>query len=314
MNIIFFGSSHFAVPSLEALIKSGHKILCVVTQPDRKKGRGLHLGGTSVKLAASEMGLKTYQPLHINTAEAITFLKAFGADLFIIISYGQILSQEILDIPRLFALNAHASLLPQYRGAAPINWALINGEKTSGVTIMKMELKMDAGPIMMQQAVDILQQDTALILEVKLAKVAQQLIGTALEKIASKDFEWMPQDEKEATFAPKLKKENGSIDWQEPAFKIHNLIRGCLVWPGAFTHYKGRLLKIFTSRVVRLSDPAVSRAPGRIIKISKQGIAVATGEGDLLIESLQVQGKKPMTAPEFLLGHKLSSGDMLEKK
>jgi len=314
MNIVFFGSSHFAVPSLEALVKSGHKILCVVTQPDRKKGRGLNLGGTSIKLAASEMGLKTYQPLRINTAEAIIFLKAFDADLFIIISYGQILSQNILDIPKLFAINAHGSLLPKYRGAAPINWALINGEKVSGVTIMKMERKMDAGPIMMQQSVDISEQDTVLTLEKKLAEIAENLIVTALEKIASGNFQWLPQDEKSATFAPKLKKEDGAIDWQEPAFKIHNLIRGCLAWPGAFTHHEGRLLKIFKSSVVRLPQVLTNRTPGQIIKISKQGITVATGDGDLLIEALQIQGKRVMTASEFLAGHKLSPQDMFEKK
>jgi len=314
MNIVFFGSSHFAVPSLEALIKSGHKILCVVTQPDRKRGRGLHLGGTSIKLAASEMGLKTYQPLRINTAEAITFLKAFDADLFIIVSYGQILSQDILGIPKLFAINAHGSLLPKYRGAAPINWALINGEKISGVTIMKMERKMDAGPIMMQQSVDISEQDTVLTLEKKLAEIAENLIVTALEKIASGNFQWLPQDEKSATFAPKLKKEDGAIDWQEPAFKIHNLIRGCLAWPGAFTHHEGRLLKIFKSSVVRLPQVLTSRTPGQIIKISKQGITVATGDGYLLIEALQIQGKRVMTASEFLAGHKLSPQDMFEKK
>lgn len=314
MNIVFFGSSHFAVPSLEALIKSGHKILCVVTQPDRKRGRGLHLEGTSVKQVASQMGLKTYQPLDIHSAAATTFLKAFPADLFIIISYGQILSQEILDIPKLFAINAHASLLPQYRGAAPINWALINGEKTTGVTIMKMERKMDAGPIIAQETVDIEDQDTAVALENKLSKTAEKLLIDTLAKISAGQYDLTPQDEAKASLAPKLKKEDGLIDWHEPASKNRNLIRGCLDWPGAFTHHKGKLLKIFKSSVVRLPEVVASRVPGQIVKISKQGIVVATGEGDLLIEALQIQGKKVMTASQFLAGHKISPQDMLEKK
>ncbi len=314
MNIVFFGSSHFAVPSLEALIKSGQRVLCVVTQPDRKRGRGLHLEGTSVKQVASGMGLKTYQPLHINTADATAFLKSLRADLFIIISYGQILSQEILDIPKLFAINAHASLLPQYRGAAPINWALINGESTSGVTIMKMERKMDAGPLIAQEAIDVQDQDTAVTLEDKLSKTAPQLLIDTLAKISAGQYDLTPQDEAKASLAPKLKKEDGSIDWHEPAFKIHNLIRGCLEWPGAFTHHKGKLLKIFKSSVVHLPEVIDSAVAGQIVKVSKQGIVVTTGDGNLLIEELQIQGKKVMTAPQFLAGHKLSPGDMLEKK
>jgi methionyl-tRNA formyltransferase len=314
MNIVFFGSSHFAVPSLEALIRSGHKILCVVTQPDRKKGRGLHLEGTAVKQVASGAGLKTYQPQNINTAEVTGFLKTLNADLFSIISYGQILSQEILDTPKLFAINAHASLLPQYRGAAPINWALINGEKTSGVTIMKMERKMDTGPIIAQETVDIKDQDTAVTLEDKLSKAAGKLLIDTLVKISAGQYDLTPQDETKASLAPKLKKEDGLIDWHEPASKIRNLIKGCLDWPGAFTHHKGKLLKIFKSRVVRLPEAVARGAPGQIIEISKQGIVVATGDGDLLVEALQIQGKRIMTASQFLAGHKISPGDMLEKK
>jgi methionyl-tRNA formyltransferase len=313
MNIIFFGSSHFAVCALEALEKSDHKILCVVTQPDRKKGRGLHCEGTAVKGVAEALRLKIYQPLNINTAEAVQFLKSQNADLLIVISYGQILSQEVLNIPKLFSINAHASLLPQYRGAAPINWALINGEETSGVTIMKMEKKMDAGPMMMQQSLRILEQDTAVTLEEKLSGMAGALLMEALDKMNSKNYDLIAQDEKKASFAPKLKKEDGLIDWQKSAFSIYNLIRGCVVWPGAFTYYKGKLLKIFKASVVRRDEPVVGRGPGKIIKVFKQGILVATGKDDLLIKELQIQGRKIVAAQEFIAGHPIAPDDAFDK-
>jgi methionyl-tRNA formyltransferase len=314
MNIVFFGSSNFAVPSLRTLIKSVHKILYVVTQPDRKKGRGLHLEGTAVKLVALELGLKIYQPQSINADEAIQFLKTQDAGLFIVISYGQILSQSVLDIPKLFAINAHASLLPKYRGAAPINWAIIKGEKKSGITIMRMVKKMDAGPIIMQQEIDIQEPDTAITLEQELSEMAAKLLIPALEKIENKTYNLIPQDESKAGLAPKLKKEDGLIHWQMSASRIHNLIRGCLAWPGAFTYYNGKLLKIYRARVVRLTDCSINRTPGKILKISKEGLIVATAEEDLMIEELQMEGKKIMQVEEFIAGHKICVGEILGKK
>lgn len=314
MKIIFFGSSHFAVPGLKALVEKGCKVLCVVTQPDRKKGRGLHLEGTPVKQAALALGLKIYQPRQINGPEAIKFLNPLAADLFIVISYGQILSQEVLDIPKIFSVNAHASLLPKYRGAAPINWALINGEKTTGVTIMKMVRKMDAGPLVAQEKISVAKDDTFLTLEGKLSKAAAPLLLSALDKIKNNGYALTPQEEEKATLAPKLKKEDGLIDWRSPAEKIHNLIRGCLGWPGAFTYHKGRLLKIFRAEVVSLSDYSLSHAPGKIIKADKHGIIVAAAEGDLMIRQLQTEGKRMMEASDFIAGHKVCVGETLGKK
>jgi methionyl-tRNA formyltransferase len=311
MNIIFFGSSHFAVPSLKALAASGHKILCVVTQPDRKRGRGLHLEGTAVKQASLESRLEIYQPKDINGGQAVQFLKKQDADLFIVMAYGQILSQKILDAPKLMAVNAHASLLPRYRGAAPINWTIINGEKESGVTIIRMVKKMDAGPIILQQAMEIRAQDTALTLEDRLSGLAQDLLMEALNRIEKENLCLVLQDEEKASFAPKLKKGQGLINWKQPAEKIHNLIRGCLGWPGAFTHYKGKFLKIYEAKVIRLSGSDVKRRCGEIINISKDGLVIATHRDDLLIERLQIEGKKVMTASEFIAGHKLRAGEIL---
>ena len=183
MRIVFFGSSHFAVPSLEALIKSRYEVCCVVTQPDKKKGRHLHLGATDVKATAKAAGLTVFQPEKINSPEALDYLKSFGADLFVIAAYGQILSQEVLDIPKIFPINIHASLLPKYRGAAPINWAIIKGEKVTGVTIIKVVRKMDAGPVLLQKEAPININDDAIILEDKLRTLGVELLIEALKEI-----------------------------------------------------------------------------------------------------------------------------------
>jgi methionyl-tRNA formyltransferase len=314
MNIIFFGSSQFAVSSLKALSASGQKISCVVTQPDRPKGRGLALAPTPISRLAGELGLKIYQPKQINNDEVINFLKTLSADLFIVIAYGQILSQEILDIPKIFALNVHASLLPKYRGAAPINWAIIKGEKTSGITIIKMVKEMDAGPIILQESIKIDAEDTAITLEDKLSSQAAKLLLDSLILVEKNNYNLSLQDEDKVSFAAKLKKEDGRINWNESSNEIYNLIRGCIPWPGAFTYYQGKLLKIYKAKVIRLSGYQVIRRPGEIIEVSHEGITVVTGEGSLIIEELQIEGKRRMKSEEFIAGHKINIGEMLGKK
>ena len=264
MNIAFFGSSEFAVPSLIALKASGYEISCVVTQPDRKKGRGLSLTVTPVKGLAQKNEVKIYQPLSINTPEDIKFLKSLNADLFVVMAYGQILSPEVLNIPRILAINAHASLLPKYRGAAPINWALIKGEKKTGVTIMKMVEEMDAGPIILQEGVDIRDEDTAITLEDELSRIAAGLIIEAIRSIEDNNYKLIPQPKEDVSFAPKLKKEDGRINWNKSALEISNLIRGCVGWPGAFSFYKDKRLKIIKARISRLSLP-VRQAGGHAV-------------------------------------------------
>ncbi len=311
MNIVFFGSSYFAVPSLEALKTSGHKISCVVTQPDKKKGRGLSLGATAIKESAGEFNLKTYQPENINIPEARKLLKTLNPDLFAVIAYGQILSSAILSIPKVFSINLHASLLPKYRGAAPINWALIKGEKITGITVMKMTEEMDAGPIIQQKEIEINNLDTSSTLEDKLSHFAAQLLLTSLHSIEDNNYNLVPQNENNVSFAPKLKKEDGRIDWSRPAWDIYNLIRGCISWPGAFTYYKGKLLKIYKARVGSCAREFLSSVAGKIINVSKEGIVVATGKDNLTIEELQIEGKRRMKVEEFIAGHKISPGDSL---
>jgi methionyl-tRNA formyltransferase len=314
MNIVFFGSANFSVPSLKALLNAGHRISCVLTQPDRQKGRGLQIAETPIKKIAKDVSLNIYQPQRVNTDEVIKFLEYLSPDLFVVVAYGQILSQEILDIPKIFSINAHASLLPKYRGAAPINRAIINGDNKTGITIIKMIDKMDAGPIILQKTLDINEDDTSVTLEEKLSSLAAQLLMDAIRSIENKDYHLTMQDETRVSFAPKLQKKDGQINWDKSAQDIYNLIRGCLGWPDAFTYYNGKLLKIHRASVCPFARLPVCPLPGEIIKVSGEGIVVATGRDNLIIEELQIEGKRIMQAGEFIAGHKIRVGEILGTK
>lgn len=309
MRIVFFGSSQFAVPSLKVLITEGYKISSVITQPDKLKGRGLRLEGTAVKQIAQEYKLRVYQPQNINTPDAINYIKALKPDLFVVVSYGQILSKAILNLPKDFAINAHASLLPKYRGAGPVNWAIINGEQSSGVTIIKMSEKMDAGHIIMQKQIFIKSDDTSETLREKLSVLSAELLVGTLKQIKNNDYKLTPQSGP-VSFAPKLKKEDGFIDWKKPAQDIYNLIRGCLNWPGAYTYYRGKLLKIYKARV-DVEQSLEDKCPGTIINVTKHGFSVVSGRGNLIIEELQVEGKRRIQAKDFISGHKIVIGEVL---
>lgn len=312
MNIIFFGSGNFAVSSLRALAVSGHSLPCVVTQPDKKQGRGLHLSSTIIKETAQELNLEFYQPPDINSAESIEFLKGLKPDLFVVIAYGQILSEKVLSIPRFFALNIHASLLPKFRGAAPINRAIINAEKNTGVTAIKMTKDMDAGPIILQNSVNIDMEDNAASLGEKLSKIGAGLLIKILPMIEGNNYDILAQDESAVSFAKKLKKQDGLINWQLSACEINNLIRACYVWPGAFTYYKGKLLKIYKAESFLTIEEKSSKAvPGEIIRVLKDNIVVCCGKGDLIIEELQIEAKRRMLAKEFIAGHKICAGEIL---
>jgi len=311
MNIVFFGSAKFSVPSLDALVKSGHTVSCVVTQPDRRQGRGLQLTPTPVKAHALLCGLRVYQPERINTQDALKFLLETKADLFVVIAYGQILSSSVLSIPLVFCLNVHASLLPLYRGAAPINWAIIRGEKVTGITTIKMVREMDAGPIILQRQIEIAEEDTVLTLEEKMAQQSAQVLLESLKAIETKQFGLIPQDESKVSFAPKLKKEDGLIDWQKKSTDICSLVKGCLDWPVAFTYYKGKLLKIYAARCQEQKACPDTASPGEIIEVSSDNIALATGKGIILIEKVQLEARRAMSAREFLAGHKITPGETL---
>jgi methionyl-tRNA formyltransferase len=310
MKIIFFGSAHFAVPALEALIKSGHDLVCVVTQPDKKRGRHLHIAGTDVKSLAVAAKLKIFQPENIKGKESVDFLKGLDADLFVIVAYGQIFSQEVLDIPKIMPVNIHASLLPRYRGAAPINWAIINAEKKTGVSIMYVSLKMDSGPVILQKEIKIEENDTAISLEEKLRNLGAELLTDALKIIDNRSYRLLEQDENKVILAPKLKKENGLIDWDAPAVDIHNQVRGVLPWPGAFTSYRGKILKIFKTDLLPVF-PNHKPEPGEVVRADKQGIVVACGRGFLGLKELQLEAGRRMSAQNFIIGHKLKAGDIL---
>jgi len=317
MKIIFFGSSNFAVHILEELAR-GEDISLVVTQPDRQKGRALKIAPTPVKSKAEELGIKTFQPPRINTKESVEFLKKFNADLFVVVSFGQILSKAVLDLPRLRCINIHASLLPKYRGAAPINWAIANGEKETGVTVMKMDEKMDEGDIILKEVVFVSEEDDAVTLSEKLSRKGAKLLLDTIRLMRDNEVEFIPQDHSKATYAPKLKKEDGIIDWKKSAGEINNRIRAFVPWPGCFTYLDKKILKICKAMPVHLpGEPDGSpgrwtkNEPGTIVEFNKKDMFVKTGKGVLSIQELQLEGSRRMTAEEFIAGHKQISPGLI---
>lgn len=308
MKIVFFGSSEFAVPSLKRLIDSGHEVVCVVTQPDRKKGRHLLFSATSVKSAALKANLKISQPEKIDTS-FIEFLKKFESDIFVVISYGLILPKSLLSIPKKLSINVHASLLPKYRGAAPINWAIIKGEKTTGITIIRMNEKMDEGEIISSKETSIENNDTSETLSEKLSKIAPDLLLKTIKEIENDKAVFNSQDHRKVSYAPKLNKKDGLIDWSKTAIEIYNQVRGTVPWPGSFTSWQGKLLKIYKAGII--DEKNSDYKFGEIIEASKDRILVATGKGSLNIELLQLESGNKMQASQFICGHKIKKGDLL---
>ena len=302
MKIAFFGSSSFAVPILEELAGS-EEVVLAVTQPDRQKGRSLKIAATPVKSKAGQLGIKIFQSANINSKESIEYLKRFNADLFVVVSFGQILSKAVLGLPKLYCLNVHASLLPKYRGAAPINWAIANGEKETGVTIMRMNEKMDEGDIILREILPLGAEDDAVTLSQKLSRKGAGLLLDTVRLIRNNEAEFTAQDHNKATYAPKLEKEDGLIDWSRKADEIYNRIRAFRPWPGCFTHLDKKILKIWKAGPVDVSVSSKSKA-GEILEADKNGILVKTGKGVLKIDELQLEGSRRMNAGEFIAGHK----------
>ncbi len=299
MRLVFMGTPQFAVQPLRALAAAGHEIVGVVTRIDKPAGRGRLLSSPRVKRAAEEMGLAVFQPRRVREPEFITALKNLNPEVIIVAAYGQILPADVLTLPIYGCINIHASLLPRYRGAAPINWAIIRGDKETGITIMQMDEGMDTGSILLQESIQIDQKDTAGMLTEKLSALGAGLITTALPLIAIGKLPPLAQDNSRATLAPLLKKGDGQIDWNLSAVEIHNRVRGLSPWPGAFTFLDGKLIKIIESEVV-----AGDGAPGLLCKADKHALITGTGNGLLRILSIQPEGKKPMTTGEFLRGHR----------
>ncbi len=314
MKIVFFGSSKFALAALTSIVSSNHELACVVTQPDRLKGRGLALSGTQIKEAAQKHNIRVYQPQDVNSEESAEFLRGLDSDIFVIVAFGQIFSETILAIPKIMPLNIHASILPKYRGAAPVNWALINGDDEAGVSIIKVIAKLDAGPVILQKSIVVTNEDNAQSLRQALSNLGQTALIEALNLIKANQHRLDEQDELKVTFAPKLKKEDGLIHWQKSARDVFNLVRGCAGWPGAFTYFGNKILKIHKISLASSAGQELAGSPGEVVKITNNGIIVATGKGNLLIEELQLEGKKMITAREFVSGYRISVKESFKDK
>ena len=319
MNIVFMGTPDFAVNALEAVIEAGHRVTAVVTQPDKPKGRGKEIQITPVKACALQHNIPVFQPVRIKEAEAVDTLRTYEADVFIVAAFGQILSEEILTMPRYGCINIHASLLPKYRGSAPIQWAIINGEKTTGVTIMQMDKGIDTGDMLLKAEVLIEPKDTGDSLHDKLAAAGARLIVEALTKIESGDITPIKQNDEDSCYAKMLQKSMGKIDWRQSAEALDRLIRGLISWPGASTVYHGKMLKIWEEEVAAETEPHHKGAdgrhagaePGTVVLVERDAIYVQTGEGTLKITAVQPEGKKRMAVRDFLLGYQVKEGEML---
>lgn len=308
LKIVFMGTPDFAVPALEALHESNHRAELVVTQPDRRKGRGRKLAPPPVKAAALEMGYEVVQPESIKTVEFADRMKSVAPDLYVVVAYGHILTREILDIPKKGAVNIHASILPKYRGAAPIQRAVISGEKETGVTIMYLDEGMDTGDILAVEKTEISNRDTAGTLHDRLAVVGAKLLISTLDELAEGTAGPLPQDHSLATYAPPLKKDDGRIDWKKPAEEIETLIRGVTPWPGAFTFHGEKRLKIFRAKVLHSDAGAPA---GTVVRGFDGELRVAAGEGCLGIEEIQGPSGKRLPIEDFLRGYPLTHGESL---
>ncbi len=309
MKIIFFGSDDFAVAHLEQLIRSQHELLACVTRPDRAQGRGLKLAASPVKEWAVENHIPVLEPVNLKDMEFVKTLRTFNCDLFIVIAFGKILPADLLFLPYLCSMNVHASLLPSYRGAAPINWAVIKGEKDTGVSIIKMSAELDAGDIFDQLKITIEEGDDAIRLKKKMGQLSPPFLLKTITAMELNKYTLTLQDKSLVTYAPKLTKELGEISWRRPAGEIQNLIRGLVPWPTAYTHYQGKILKILETSVFEQSSD--SYQPGQIIEIKKDGFVVAAEQGALLVKKIHRESSKPMDAASFLAGHQLKVGDQL---
>jgi len=310
--IIFMGTPSFSIPFLDALLKSGRNVAVVVTQPDRPKGRGRGLMPPPVKEFASRVGIPVYQPSRLSDPSFIEALKEISPVYIVVVAYGKLIPPDILKIPERGCINVHASLLPEYRGASPIQWAILHGRPYTGITTMMMDEGLDTGDILLQERIDIDRNDTAGSLSVKLSDLGVRLLIKTLDGLDRGDIVPVPQDHEKATYAPLLKKEDGLIDWGAPSEDIFNKIRGLDPWPGSYTFYKGERWGIWRGEVLETRFP--SSVPGEIVEVSAEGIVVVTGDGSLEVKEIQVEGKRRMRMEEFLRGHRVERGTILRQR
>jgi methionyl-tRNA formyltransferase len=311
MKIIFMGTPDFAVGTLEALHDAGHEITLVVTQPDKPKGRGKSVAYPPVKEKALEYGYEIYQPVRIREAECIDYLSRYEADCIVVVAFGQILPKEILDMPKFGCVNVHASLLPKYRGAAPIQWAVINGENVTGVTTMRMNEGLDTGDIIQTEEVTLTCDETGGSLFDRLAKVGAQLCVRTLVALEDGSAVFTPQDHTAATKTTTIKKQLGEMDFTKPAVELERLIRGLNPWPSAYTHLNGKTLKVWRAEVKEEVSAGQNKLCGTVHDVTKDGIEVVCGEGMLLLKEVQLEGKKRMPVDAFLRGYPVEEGTIL---
>ncbi len=309
MNIVFMGTPEFALPTLKVLHHSSHSVLTVITQPDKPKGRGQKLLVSPIKQYALDSNLPILQPETVNDPEFIESFKKNRPDIIIVVAFGQILSETFLEIPKQFCINLHSSLLPKYRGAAPIHRSILNGDTKSGVTTMIMDKGMDTGDILLRQETPIHVTDNAQTLHDTLSEIGGTLVMETLKRLEENTLLPVPQDHNQATYAAKLKKEEGLIKWEQSATTLSNQVRGLTPWPGTFTLLNKKRLRILK---VQIAEGVSDDMPGKVARVSDMGIEVGTGQGRLVITELQPEGKKSMSAKSFLAGNKVERGTLFD--
>lgn len=325
MRIVFMGTPDFSVPALKALVEAGHQVIAVVTQPDKPKGRGKEVQMTPVKIQAMESGIPVYQPAKVREASFVEVLKGLEADVYVVIAFGQILPKAVLELPKYGCINIHASLLPKYRGAAPIQWCVIDGERETGITTMMMDVGLDTGDMLEKAVIPIEEKETGGSLHDKLSMAGGDLILSTLKKLEEGTLVRTPQTDEGTCYAKMLTKSLGDIDWNQGAVSIERLIRGLNPWPSAYTMWNGKTIKIWAADVIAgreaadfLSESGVpaetGTAPGTVVCSDKRGLVVCTGGGLLSIRELQMEGKKRMDTPAFLRGYPIPAGDVFVKK
>lgn len=325
MRIVFMGTPDFSVPALKALVEAGHQVIAVVTQPDKPKGRGKEVQMTPVKIQAMEYGIPVYQPAKVREASFVEVLKGLEADVYVVIAFGQILPKAVLELPKYGCINIHASLLPKYRGAAPIQWCVIDGERETGITTMMMDVGLDTGDMLEKAVIPIEEKETGGSLHDKLSMAGGDLILSTLKKLEEGTLVRTPQTDEGTCYAKMLTKSLGDIDWNQGAVSIERLIRGLNPWPSAYTMWNGKTIKIWAADVIAgraaadfLSESGVpaetGTAPGTVVCSDKRGLVVCTGGGLLSIRELQMEGKKRMDTPAFLRGYPIPAGDVFVKK
>ncbi len=325
MRIVFMGTPDFSVPALKALVEAGHQVIAVVTQPDKPKGRGKEVQMTPVKIQAMEYGIPVYQPAKVREASFVEVLQGLEADVYVVIAFGQLLPKAVLELPKYGCINIHASLLPKYRGAAPIQWCVIDGERETGITTMMMDVGLDTGDMLEKAVIPIEEKETGGSLHDKLSMAGGDLILSTLKKLEEGTLVRTPQTDEGTCYARMLTKSLGDIDWNQSAVSIERLIRGLNPWPSAYTLWNGKTIKIWSADVITGRETAVLLSesgvpsetgitPGTVVCSDKHGLVVCTGDGLLSIRELQMEGKKRMDTPAFLRGYPIPEGDVFVKK